>query len=54
MVVYVTDVVVGASDVSAEAVEEAVVVDVMVQSEVMTRQRYRKEEAGQRKHSVHL
>ena len=54
MVVDVADVVVGVRDVSAEAVVDAVVAEVTVQYEVMTRQGHRKEEVGQRKHRVHL
>ena len=54
MMVDVADVEVGVRVVSAEAVMEAVVVEVTVQYEVMTRQGHRKEEAGQRKHRVHL
>ena len=53
MMVDVADVVVGVRDVSAETVMEAVVVEVTVQSGV-TRQGHRREEAEQRKHSVHL
>ena len=44
----------GVDGVTAEVVVEDVVVEVAVQSEVMTRQGHREEEAGQRKRSVHL